>query len=123
MLFCLTYWTENENLAKRAGKIVSKIAVVADISVNIAKRSKLAMENALKCIHLGCTSGILDATILKFHLSSQNTLHKYHSYKFPNDPPPLRVTLNSHNIHKVVHAIVEAYRKYDQSTTNAYRQF
>ena len=34
---------------------------------------KLAMGNALKCIHLGCTSGISDATTLKFHSSSQNT--------------------------------------------------
>ena len=83
---------------------------------------KLAMRNTLKCVPLGCISGISDATTLKFHSSSQNTIREYHCYKCPNDPPPQRVKLNSHNFHKAVYVIVEAYRRYDQSTTNLYRQ-
>lgn len=58
---------------------------------------KQAMENA--CMHT-CR---LHFWYIKCYntkvSSSQNTLHKYHSYKFPNDPSSLWVTLNSHNVH------------------------
>ena len=92
-----------------------KIDKLIDTSINFVGYApknnieKLVMANALKCVHLGCTSGISDATTLKFHSSSQNTLR---------DP----VKLSSHNFHKPVHVIVEAYRRYEQSTTNPHRQ-
>ena len=70
---------------------------------------------------LGCTSAMLDATTLSF-VRAIKIRYASTIVKLPNDPPPPRKTLNSHNFHKAVHTIVEAYRGYDQSTTNPYRQ-
>ena len=120
--------TLKRTLASRKTYQQPKIDKLINPSINFvgyaAKNDieKLAMGNALKYVHLGCTSGISDATTLKFHSSNQNTLRENHHYKFQNDPPPPQVKLNSHNFHKAVPVIVAAYRRYDQSTTNPYRQ-
>ena len=82
---------------------------------------RLVLGNALKMVHLACTTGISDETAIKYHKASHETLREYREIMQPDEPALPRVTLNKDNYHSGVHAIISAYITLNSSSDNPYR--